>query len=62
MINYPKLTENDIKDIDFKSQLELEIQIQETKECKWFFDEFNSMKENFYKTDELNGLSYFKIL
>ena len=55
-------TEKDINDIDMKSQLEHQIQIQETKESVWFFDKFNSMKIRFYKTGELNGSSYLKIL
>ena len=55
------LTETDINDIDVKSQLEHQIQIQETKECGWIFDEINSMKISFYKTREINGSSYFKI-
>ena len=55
------LTENDIDKIDIKSQLEHQIQIQETKESGWIFDRINSMKLRFYKTGELNGSSYVKI-
>ena len=55
------LTENDIGKIDIKSQLEHQIQIQETKESGWVFDKINSMKIRFYKTGELNGSSYVKI-
>ena len=55
------LTENDIDKIDIKSQLEHQIQIQETKESGWIFDKINSMKIRFYKTGELNGSSYVKI-
>ena len=55
------LTESDINNIDVRSQLEHQIQIQETKESGWFFDKINSMKISFYKTEELNGTSYIKI-
>ena len=55
------LTENDINDIDFKSQLEHQIESQETKESGWIFDKITSMKIRFYKTGELNVSSYIKI-
>ena len=55
------LTESDIDIIDVRSQLENQIQIQETKESGWVFDKINSMKISFYKTEELNGTSYVKI-
>ena len=55
------LTENDIDKIDVKSQLEHQIQIQETKEPGWIFDKTNSMKIRFYKTGELYGSSIVKI-
>ena len=55
------LTESDIDNIDIRSQLEHQIQIQETKESGWIFDKINSMKISFYKTVELNGISYVKI-
>ena len=55
------LTESDIDKIDIKSQLEHQIQIQETKESGWIFDKINSMKIRFYKTGVLNGSSYVKI-
>ena len=55
------LTENDINNIDVTSQLEHQIQIQETKESGWIFDKINSMKLSFYKTGELNGSSFVKI-
>ena len=38
------LTETDINDTDVKSQLEHQIQIQETKESGWIFDKINAMK------------------
>ena len=55
------LTESDIDNIDVRSQLEHQIQIQETKESGWIFDKINSMKISFYKTVELNGSSCVKI-
>ena len=55
------LTKSDIDNIDVRSQLEHQIQIQETKESGWIFDRINSMKISFYKTTELNGSSYVKI-
>ena len=55
------LTESDIDKIDVRSQLEHQIQIEETKESGWIFDKINSMKISFYKTIELNGTSYVKI-
>ena len=55
------LTESHIDNIDVRSQLEQQIQIQETKESGWIFDKINSMKISFYKTTELNGTSYVKI-
>ena len=55
------LTESDIDNIDIESQLEHQIQVQETKESGWIFDKINSMKIKFYKTGELNASSYVKI-
>ena len=55
------LTETDINDIVVKSQLEHQIQIQETNESGWIFDKTISMKIRFCKTEELNGSSYVKI-
>ena len=54
------LTESDIDNIDVRSQLEHQIQIQETKESGWIFDKINSMKMSFCKSTELNGTSYVK--
>ena len=54
------LTENDVNDIDVKSQLEHQIQTQDTKETGGIFDKINSMKIRFFKTGELNGSSYVK--
>ena len=56
------LAQTDIDNIDVKSQLEHQIQIQETKESGWIFDIINSMKTSFYKTAELNGSTSVKIL
>ena len=55
------LTESDIDNIDVRSQLDHQIQIQELKESGWIFDKINSMKISFFKTTELNGTSYVKI-
>ena len=55
------LTESDIKSVDVKSQLEHQVQIQETKESGWVFDKIDSMKIGFHKTAELNGSIYVKI-
>ena len=55
------MTYSEIDNIDIRSQLERQIQIQETKESVWLFDKINSMKISFYKTEELNGTSYVKI-
>ena len=55
------LTETDINNNDVKSQLEHQIQVQETKESGWIFEKINSMKIRFYKTEELNGSSYVKV-
>ena len=55
------LRESDINNIDVRSQLEHQIQIQEMKVSGWIFDKINSMKISFYKTTELNGSSYVKI-
>ena len=55
------LTESDIVNIDIRSQLEHQIQMQELKESGWIFDKINSMKISFYKTTELDGTSYVKI-
>ena len=55
------LTDSDIDNIDIRSQLEHQIQIQETKKSGWIFDKINSMKISFYKTVELNGTSNVKI-
>ena len=55
------LTESDIDNIDIRSQLEHQIQMQELKDSGWIFDKINSMKVSFYKTTEMNVTSYVKI-
>ena len=55
------LRETDNNKIDDRSELEHQIQIQETKESGWLFDEINLMKIRFYKTGELDGSSYVKV-
>ena len=55
------LTESDIDNIDVRSQLEHQIQVQETKKSGWVFDKSISMKISFSKSTELNGTSYVKI-
>ena len=55
------LTESDIDITDVRSQLEHQIQIQETKESGWIFDKTISIEISFYKTGELNGSSNVKI-
>ena len=55
------LRETDNNNIDVRSELEHQIQIQETKESGWLFDEINLMKIRFYKTGELDGSSYVKV-
>ena len=42
------LTETGINNIDVKSQLGHQIQVQETKESGWIFDKINSLKIRFY--------------
>ena len=54
------LTETDFDEIDFKSPLEHQIQTQEMRNSGWRSDEINSMIAYFYKTGEMNGLSYVK--
>ena len=54
------LRETDDNNIDVRSELEHQIQIQETKESGWLFDEINLMKIRFYKTGELDGSSCVK--
>ena len=54
------LTESDNKKLDVKSQLDHQIQIQETKDSGWIFDKIISMRIRFYRACEINGSSYVK--
>ena len=54
------LTETDIININVKSQLDHQIQIQEIKKVVGPLIKVNSMKLRLYKTDETNGSSYVK--
>ena len=51
------LTETDHIGIDVKSQLENQIQIQETMDSGWIFDKINSMIIKFHETGEINASS-----
>ena len=42
------LSESDIDNIDVRSQLYHQVQIQETKDSGWIFDKINSMRISFY--------------
>ena len=55
------LAENYIDKIDVKSELEHQIQIQETKKSAWIFDKTVAMKIRLRKTGELIRSSYVKI-
>ena len=61
MIFNHNLTESDLDKIDVRSPLELQKQQQEMKVSCWRFDKNNSMTVYFYKTGEMNGLTYVKI-
>ena len=54
------LTEKDIDNIDIKSPLEHQIQIQEMKESGWKFEKIISMTVYFYITGEMNGRPHVK--
>ena len=56
-----KITESDINNVDVKSQLGHQIQIQETKESGWKRDKNNSMKMRIQKTADLYGSSFVRI-
>ena len=66
MFNILKINHNlrvtDIDIIDFKSPLEHQLQQQELKHYGRRFDKINSLTLKFYRTGELNGRSYVKIL
>ena len=54
------LTKSDLEIIYIKSPLEHQIQQQEVKDSGWIFDKINSMTVFFYKTGEMNELSFVK--
>ena len=56
------LTESDLDKIDIKSPLEHQIEQQEMTNSGWRFDKTNSMTVYFYKTGELNGSNYVKMV
>ena len=56
------LTQSDLDKINIISPLEFQIQQQEMKDSGWRFDKINSMTIYFYKTSEMNGSNYIKIL
>ena len=58
--NNRNLTQSDIDYNDARSQLERQIQNQETTDGGWRFDKFVSATIFFYKTTELNGSRYVK--
>ena len=53
-----KLGETDVNNLNVKSQLEHQNQIQETKKSGWIVDKINSMKTRFLKNGELNDSSF----
>ena len=55
------MAESDIDIIDIRSQLEHQIQTEETREAGWIFDKINSMKISFFKAGESDGSSHVKI-
>ena len=55
------LTETDIDNTEFLSQLERQIQNQETKDSGWRFDKTNSMTIQFYESTGLNGSNFVKV-
>ena len=55
------LTESDINNIDVKSQLELQICFQKTKDSGWLIDGIDSMRIGFNQTYLLKGSSYGRI-
>ena len=56
------LTQSDLNKIDITSPLENQIRQQEMKDSGWRFDKLYSMTIYFYKTNEMNGSNYVKIL
>ena len=56
------LTQSDLDNMNITFPLERQIQQQEMKDCGWRLDKINSMTIYFYKTSEINGSNYIKIL
>ena len=56
------LTETDLDNIDTESPIKQQVQQQEMKDSGWRFDKSNSMIVYFWKTGELNGSNYVKVL
>ena len=56
------LTQSILDKINIISPLEFQIQQQELKDSVWRFDKIISMTMYFYKTTEMNGSNYIKIL
>ena len=52
------LAGSDIDDFGVRTQLEKQIQNQESKDSGWRFDKVNSMPIQFHKTTELNSKLY----
>ena len=60
-LNFDKsLTESDIEKIDVRSQIQQQIQNQQTKDSGCRFDKLNSMTICFLKTTELNWSGFVK--
>ena len=59
-MNY-NITQSDIDNINITFPLEHQIQKQEMKDSGWRFDKLYSMTIYFYKSSEMNGLSYIRI-
>ena len=53
-------TECEFDNFNIRFQLEQQIQNQQTKESGWYFESFDSMTLNFYKTTEKNCINYMK--
>ena len=56
------LSQSEIDNINIQCALKNKIQSLEMKESGWNFQRFNTMGKSFYKSGELNGSPYVKIL
>ena len=61
MNNNQTLKQPDFDKFDSRSQLEKQIQTQETEYSGWWFDKLHSMTICLYKTTELKWSSFVKI-